>query len=209
PRCCAGAVDYHHDELGIGDFGLDGIQATFNNHAQEAKTEIQFMPMATPLGALTSIIGTQFEHQQIDTSGDAGSLLGSARTNRGAAYFFNELWLSDTLRTLLAGRIETVRLDGTAGIFSPALLPPPDNPELLLQSLGFMPKSISFSVLKDLPSWMVASATVQRIERAPTALELFAHGAHDAPGTFEIGNPGLNVETANTAEIGLKRIDGA
>ena len=189
--------------------GQDGIRATFNNHAQEAKAEIKFMPLVTPLGSLISSIGTQFDHQQIDTAGDAGSLLGSARTNRGAAYFFNELWLSDTLRTLLAGRIETVRLDGTAGIFPSTLLPPPDNPELLLQSLGFMPKSISFSVLKDLPSWMVASATVQRIERAPTALELFAHGSHDSPATFEIGNPGLKVETANTAEIGLKRTDGA
>jgi len=46
-RFWAGAVEYHHDELGIGDNDIDGIQATFNNHAQEAKTEIQFMPMAT------------------------------------------------------------------------------------------------------------------------------------------------------------------
>ena len=181
------------------------IAATFNNHAQEAKVEVKFMPMVTPFGSLISAIGTQFDHQQIDTAGDAGSLLGSARTNRGAAYFFNEFRLTDTLRTLLAGRIETVRLDGTAGIFPSALVPPPDNPRSAAASLGFMPKSISFSVLKDLPSWMVASATVQRIERAPTALELFAHGAHDAPGTFEIGNPGLKIETANTAELGLKR----
>ena len=189
--------------------GQDTARATFNNHAQEAKAEVKFMPLVTPFGSLISSIGTQFDHQQIDTAGDAGSLLGSARTNRGAAYFYNEFWLNDTLRTLLAGRIETVRLDGTAGIFPSTLLPPPDNPDLLLQSLGFMPKSISFSVVKDLPSWMVASATVQRIERAPTALELFAHGAHDSPGTFEIGNPGLKIETANTAELGLKRIDGA
>ena len=208
-RFWLGAVEYQHNELGFDEAGQDGIRATFNNHAQEAKAEIKFMPLVTPLGSLISSIGTQFDHQQIDTAGDAGSLLGSARTNRGAAYFFNELRLSDTLRTLLAGRIETVRLDGTAGIFPSTLLPPPDNPELLLQSLGFMPKSISFSVLKDLPSWMVASATVQRIERAPTALELFAHGSHDSPATFEIGNPGLKVETANTAEIGLKRTDGA
>ena len=208
-RFWLGAVEYQHNELGFDEAGQDGIRATFNNHAQEAKAEIKFMPLVTPLGSLISSIGTQFDHQQIDTAGDAGSLLGSARTNRGAAYFFNELRLSDTLRTLLAGRIETVRLDGTAGIFPSTLLPPPDNPELLLQSLGFMPKSISFSVLKDLPSWMVASATVQRIERAPTALELFAHGSHDLPATFEIGNPGLKVETANTAEIGLKRTDGA
>ena len=208
-RFWLGAVEYQHNELGLDDAGLDVARATFNNHAQEAKAEVKFMPLVTPFGSLISSIGTQFDHQQIDTAGDAGSLLGSARTNRGAAYFYNEFWLTDTLRTLLAGRIETVRLDGTAGIFPSALVPPPDNPDLLLQSLGFMPKSISFSVVKDLPSWMVASATVQRIERAPTALELFAHGAHDAPGTFEIGNPGLKIETANTAEIGLKRIDGA
>jgi iron complex outermembrane recepter protein len=204
-----GAVEYHHDELGLDDAGLDGIRATFNNHAQEAKAEITFMPMTTALGTLISSIGTQFDHQQIDTAGDAGTLLGAARTNRGAAYFYNELWLTDTLRTLLAGRIETVRLDGTAGIFPPALVPPPDNPLLSLQSLGFNPASISFSVVKDLPSWMVASATVSRIQRAPTALELFAHGAHDAPGTFEIGDPTLKIETANSAELGLKRIDGA
>ena len=208
-RFWLGAVEYHHDELGLDDAGLDGVRATFNNHAQEAKTEIKFMPLLTPLGALISAVGTQFDHQQIDTAGDAGGLLGSARTNRGAAYFFNELWLTETLRTLLAGRIETVRLDGTAGIFPPALVPPPDDPLLSLQSLGFTPKSISFSVLKALPSWMVASATVQRIQRAPTALELFAHGAHDASGTFDIGDPGLKIETANTAELGLKRTEGA
>jgi iron complex outermembrane recepter protein len=207
-RFWAGAVEYHHDELGIGDFGLDGIQATFNNHAQEARSEIQFMPLATPLGALVSTVGAQFDHQQIDTSGAAGGLLGSARTNRGAAYFLNELWFTDTLRSLLAGRIENVRLDGTAGIFPPALVPPPDNPALSLQALGFTPASISFKVLQDLPSWMVASATVQRVQRAPSALELFAHGAHDASGTFDIGDPTLKIETANSVELGLQALAG-
>jgi iron complex outermembrane recepter protein len=207
-RFWAGAVEYHHDELGVGDDGIDGIRATFNNHAQEARSEIQFMPMATPLGALIGTVGAQFDHQQIDTSGDAGGLLGQARTNRGAAYSINELWFTDTLRLLSAGRVENVRVDGTAGIFPPALVPPPDNPTLSQQALGFTPASVSFKVLKDLPSWMVASATVQRIERAPTALELFAHGAHDATGTFDIGDPTLKKETAHTAELGLLRFQG-
>jgi iron complex outermembrane receptor protein len=208
-RFWAGAVEYHHDELGFDDAGIDTSRATFKNHAQEAKAEIKFMPMTTPLGAMIASFGTQFEHSQIDTAGDAGSLLNSARTNREAAYFFNELWLTNSLRTLLAGRIESVRLDGTAGIFPPALVPPPDAPQLLPSTLGFVPKSISFSVLKDLPWFLVASATLQRIQRAPTVLELFAHGAHDAPGTFEIGDPNLKIETANTAEIGLKRAQGS
>src|SRR5215468_9556490 len=208
-RYWAGAVEYHHDELGISsDTGIDGIQATFNNHAQEARSEIQFIPMATPVGTLISIVGGQFDHQQIDTSGDAGSLLGQARTNKAAGYFINQLWFTDTLRLLSAGRVEPVRLDGTSGIFPPGLVPPPDNPTLVLQSLDYVPKSISFKVLQDLPSWMVASATLQRIERAPTALELFAHGSHDAPGTFEIGNPALKIETANSAELGLQRFQG-
>src|SRR4029453_9221116 len=201
----AGAGDYHPDQPGMGDFSLDGIRATFNNHAQEARAETQFMPMATPLGALVSTVGAQLDHHKIHTSGDAGSLLGSARTNRGATYFLNELWFTDTLRTLLAGRIENVRIDGTTGIFPPALVPPPDNPMLSLQALGFTPASISFKVLKDLPSWMVASATVQRVQRAPSALELFSHGAHDASGTFDIGDPTLKIETANSAELGLRR----
>src|SRR6516165_4962290 len=207
-RYWAGAVEYHHDEIGLGDFNIDGVQATFNNHAQEARSEIQLLPMATPLGTLISVVGGQFEHQQIDTSGDAGSLLGQARTNRAAGYFLNQLWFTDTLRLVSAGRVEPVRLDGTSGIFPPSLMPPPDNPTLVLQSLDYVPKSISFKALQDLPSWMVASATLQRIERAPTALELFAHGSHDAPGTFEIGNPHLKIETANSAELGLQRFQG-
>jgi iron complex outermembrane receptor protein len=207
-RFWLGAVEYHHDEIGLGDNGVDGIQATFNNHAQEAKTEMKFMPMATPVGMLISTWGTSFDHKQIDTSGDAGSLLGSARTNRAAAYSFNELWFGNNFRALLAARIENVRVDGTAGIFPASLLPPPDQPSLVLNSLGYTPKSISFSLVKDLPSWMIANLTLQRIQRAPTDLELFAHGSHDAPGTFEIGDPNLQIETANSAEIGLKRIQG-
>jgi iron complex outermembrane receptor protein len=206
-RFWLGAVEYRHDEIGFGDNG-DGIQATFNNHAQEAKTEVKFLPLFTPIGKLISTVGTQFDHQQIDTSGDAGSLLGQARTNRTAAYSFNELWFTDNLRALLAARIEDVRLDGTPGIFPESLLPPPDEPTLVGNSLRFTPKSISFSLIQDLPSWMIASLNLQRIQRAPTALELFAHGAHDAPGTFEIGNPNLKIETANSGEIGLKRIQG-
>src|SRR5204863_1698114 len=63
-RFWLGAVEYRHDEIGFGDNG-DAIQATFNNHAQEAKTEVKFMPLLTPLGALISTWGTQFDHQQI------------------------------------------------------------------------------------------------------------------------------------------------
>jgi iron complex outermembrane receptor protein len=208
-RYWAGFTEYKHDEIGLNAIGFEQINATFKNHALEGKAEVESMPMATPIGFLTVTGGAQYEHSQIDTNGDAGSLLGSARTASTAAYFYNVLQLTDTWRTLLAGRIENNRLDGASGDFPANFLPPPDMVPLTPQSLGFLPKSISFSVIKDLPSYLVASATVQRIQRSPTALELFAHGAHDAPGTFEIGNPNLKIETGNSAEIGLKRTEGS
>ena len=36
--------------------------------------------------------------------------------------------------------------------------------------------------------------------RAPNVVELFAHGPHDGPQTFETGNPNLDIERANSIE---------
>ena len=43
------------------------------------------------------------------------------------------------------------------------------------------------------------------MERAPDATELFYRGPHDSTQTFEIGDPNLTIESANTFEAGLKR----
>jgi iron complex outermembrane recepter protein len=205
-RYWAGYTDYKHDEIGFTDIGVEAIAATFKKRTSEAKFEVESMPMLTPIGALTGIFGTQFSHQQLDTSGEA--LLFPARTGTAAAYFFNEMRHTPTLRTQMAGRIEAVNVVGTAVTFPANFLPPPDDPTATPADLTFQPKSIALSVIKDLPSYLVASLTLQRVERAPTASELFSKGPHDATGTFDIGNAGLTIETANSVEIGLKRTDG-
>ncbi len=205
-RYWAGYTDYKHDEIGFTDIGVEAIAATFKKRTSEAKFEVESMPMLTPIGALTGIFGTQFSHQQLDTSGEA--LLFPARTGTAAAYFFNEMRHTPTLRTQLAGRIEAVNVVGTAVTFPANFLPPPDDPTATPADLNFQPKSIALSVIKDLPSYLVASLTLQRVERAPTASELFSKGPHDATGTFDIGNAGLTIETAKSVEIGLKRTDG-
>jgi iron complex outermembrane receptor protein len=46
------------------------------------------------------------------------------------------------------------------------------------------------------------------VERAPRAPELFSRGAHEATGTFDIGNPNLAIEAAQTVEFGLRRTKG-
>ena len=54
----------------------------------------------------------------------------------------------------------------------------------------------------------VARLSGQYVERAPDAAELFSKGAHEATGTFEIGNPDPREGAAATVELGFKRASG-
>ena len=205
-RYWTGHSEYRHDETVLAGPNFEGITATFKNKQTEGKIELESAAFATPLGALTSIVGAQGAYQQLDTAGQA--ILLPAQTRTAAAYFLNEVRHTDTLRTQLAGRIEAVNVAGTAFTFPPNFLPPPDIPGRAAAKLDFVPKSVSFGIVKELPSFLVASLTLQRIERAPRALELFAQGPDGSEKTFKIGNSNLGIETAQTAEIGLKRTAG-
>ncbi|WGS03180.1 TonB-dependent receptor (plasmid) [Bradyrhizobium sp. ISRA443] len=208
-RYWLGYSDYRHDEVVnnstvLGDFQTIG--ATFKNRQTEGKLEFETQPLATPFGALTSIVGAQGAYQRLDTVGQA--ILRPAQTATAAAYFFDELKLTDALRTQLAGRLEYVDVSGTSFEFPSSYLPPPNEPASAPSRSSFLPTSISFATIKDLPSYLQASLTLQRIQRAPRALELFASGPDDSEKTFKIGNPDLTLETANTVEVGLRRTRG-
>ena len=45
--------------------------------------------------------------------------------------------------------------------------------------------------------------TYAKTERAPTEVELFANGGHDATQTYDEGNPNLKIETANSLELAM------
>ncbi len=200
-----GATKYKHNEINDDD----GIAATFRNTEQEARIETQLTPRKTPLGALTTAFGLQFGHQNIATSGEAGGLLAPAETTSAAAFVFNELQFTDTLKGLLAGRIEYAAVNGTPDIFpSDYLGTSPGYMAGNKTERGFAPKSVSLGLRKELPGNLVASLTGSYVERAPRAPELFSKGAHDAPGTFEIGNPDLKIEKAKTVEFSLRRPTG-
>jgi iron complex outermembrane receptor protein len=55
---------------------------------------------------------------------------------------------------------------------------------------------------------LVGSVTAQYVERAPKPAELFSRGAHDATSTFDIGNPNLKIEVAESIEAGIRRAVG-
>ena len=75
-------------------------------------------------------------------------------------------------------------------------------------SRSFTPLNGAVGFLQDLPGDLVASVTYQHVERAPRAPELLSRGVHEATGTFDIGNPNLKTELANSVEVGLRRAKG-
>ena len=207
-RFWLGASDYKHNELGLAD-GIDGIQTTFKNREQEGRVEAQLAPLATGIGVLNTAVGVQFGHQELGTGGDAGELLAPLETGRFAGFIFNELQISQSLRLQAAGRIGTVSVQGSGVTFPSSFVPDGSQPIPFARRRDFTPVSASIGLLQDLPWGMVARLNGQYVERAPEALELFAKGPHDSPGTFEIGNANLTKEAATSIEAGLKRAAGA
>lgn len=207
-RFAVGASTYKHDELGIGSNGVDGVQNTIKNRELEGRLELDHAAIATPLGALTGTFGTQFGYRELGTFGSLGGLLAPTRTNTAAAFIVEQLQLTETLKLQTAGRIENVLVKGLAPSFPADLLPPPDTFSETDARRSYVPKSISAGLLKELPADLVATFNLARVQRAPASPELFSRGSDDASGTFVIGNPNLRIETAQTAEIGLKRAKG-
>jgi iron complex outermembrane receptor protein len=216
-RFWAGATDYRHNEIGLADpadLTTLGVRQTFTNKEQEARVEVQLMPFNARFAEVTTAFGLQAGHQELTAPSpdDPGTLFNGLwdpnRNTREAGYVFNEFKFTDATKAQIAGRIEHVDLHGSTPDF-PADFLPDGNPQVsTARNLSFTPKSGSVGLIQNLPGDLVASITAQYVERAPKPAELFSRGAHDATGTFDIGNPNLTIETAKSVEIGLRKATG-
>ena len=70
-------------------------------------------------------------------------------------------------------------------------------------SRSFDTTSASAALRWDATPDLHVSFGMDRAQRSPTAEELYSSGLHVATGSFELGDPTLDVETANRAEVGL------
>jgi iron complex outermembrane receptor protein len=200
-RFWLGATNYHHYEL-ANENGFDGIQQTFINRSQEVRVETQLSPVDLGFAALTTAFGVQGAHQYLDAPGTEGGLFDPNTTRSVAGYVFSELKFNERQRMQIAGRIEQVDISGSVpDLFVNPTLPVARNPK-------FTPMSAAIGFLQDLPWDLVGSVTGQYVERAPRAPELFSRGVHEATETFDIGNPGLQIEIARSVEAGLRRAKG-
>jgi iron complex outermembrane recepter protein len=199
-----GTSDYAHNEIGF-EAGPPEIGSRFTNRENEGRIELQHRPVQTAFGELTGAFGTQFgQRKLVAASFEGDSLLEPVRTNSIAAFWFEELQVTKRLRLQAAARIEHSQVDGTG-----LDLTDPLNPVALVGEKTFRPISASAGVLYELPMGVVARLTGQYVERAPADAELFSKGVHEATETFEIGNPFLTKEKAQTIELGFRKSSGA
>ena len=205
-RFWAGGSVYRHEEIGIGEDGIEGVQAIFKNREVEARFEAQHVPVFTALGTLTGAVGVQTGRRVLNSQLE--SFLPPTESRMLAGYLFEELAVGGGLRFQAAGRIEGDRVNSIATLFPNDYLPEGTDPFSYALTRRFAPKSASIGALQDLPYGFVASLNGSYVERAPTGYELFSQGPHDATATFEIGDPTLRLERARTVEISLRRAEG-
>jgi iron complex outermembrane receptor protein len=213
-----GYTDYKHHEIGASedDPSIDIIHQTFTNKELEGRVEVQLAPFNLRFAELTTAIGLQAGNQRLTAPGDdpanvLGGLFDPNKNHRVAGYIFNEFKFSETTKAQIAGRVEQVNLRGSTPSFlapvfdaaDPATVGPATQ-----RDLEFMPKSVSAGLIQNLPWGLVGSVTGQYVERAPKPAELFSRGPHEATETFDIGDPNLKTEVANSVEVGLRRAGG-
>ncbi len=170
-----GHNDYTHTE-----FEAASIPGTvFNNEQMDSRIEIQH----EPLGMFSGVIGTQFGYRNISAVGDE-AFIPKTDTKTVAVFILENVDIADSLQLEVGGRFEHKE-------------DKPDNAFKVVNSMYSLSSAIHWNILGDTSLGL----SVGRSQRAPAAEELFANGPHIATGTFELGQAGLDVETANSIDL--------
>lgn len=181
---------YTHDEIDRED---GTIGSTFDHDTLELRTEALHGGLFGGEGA----VGVQLRGADLEATGEGGELIAPAETQAYGLFVLEEAPLNAVLTLEAGARVEHVSVDGTAfstvggGTETPA-------------DLDFTPVSGSLGLRWDVAETTALSLTGHVTQRAPSALELFAKGPHEATETFELGNSALDEETAAGFELVLR-----
>jgi len=185
--------NYVHDENVMGVAGQ-----TFRNDELDLRIEALHDEWVGFIGAAGLVV----RHQDLVASGEAEEFLAPSVTDSFAFYFVEERELREWIDLELGLRLEGAWVKGT----------PIDDVE---QTRGFAPISGSAAVLmRPWDGWRIG-VTGTAGQRAPSQVELFARGPHEATETFEVGDPDFGEETSYTGELrvvgdlGPLELDGA
>ncbi len=174
--------DYEHDE------STDGVVGqTYRNEEFEGRIEIVHEAMLGFNGAL----GIHGRFRDFRAQGAAAEFLGPTETYSVAVYLYEEFDFDNGLVLEMGTRIEHANVDGR-DVSSDR------------RSRDFIPLSGALSVVATPNDWLTIGARAAVSQRAPSQVELFARGTHEATGTFELGDPDLDEETSFTGDVRIK-----
>lgn len=192
-----GYTEYRHLEIDRNEEGKDAIGSIFKARGFDSRLEF----VHRPIGKLEGSLGIQGYYKDLSVLGDE-SFLQPTHTLQLAAFLFEEIKL-DPVRLQFGGRVEYnhVRIDSS-------------DPELTSLTPGadrertFVPLSAAAGAIYDFAKDTNVALTVRYSERAPTAEELFARGAHDATFQFLVGDPDLGKERVLGVDLTLRKRAG-
>ncbi len=173
-RC--GHNDYKHLEHAI-----DEDEGTlFRNEGYEARLEA----VHAPLGAWRGSFGLQYGDRDFSAAGEETIV---PNTNiKDAGVFVVEQAKFDPVEIQLGARYDDDKLDPVVG-----------------KRASFDSTSLSGGIKWEFASQWDLHLNLDRAQRAPDEEALFVNGAHDATGSFEIGDPNLSKETSNQIDLAL------
>lgn len=178
-----GYANYLHDEI-----EPNGEPATrFDNDSREARLEAIHKPF---FGGNDGVLGIQSNRRDFSARGEEAYLPPTVTDSN--ALFLLERYDTGSWLFALGGRLEQVEIDNLTDT----------------NDRDYTPASLSASATwRFTPGWQ-AGVALSYTERAPTAEELYANGAHLATRSFEIGNLNLGKEAAWHSELSLRKVQG-
>ncbi len=174
--------DYEHDESESGIVGQ-----TYRNKEFEGRLEA----LHEKFFGFTGAVGIHVRHRDFRGEGEAAEFLAPTESTTVAAYFFEERPLTDELSLETGFRVEQTRVQGVDEMS-------------IHRDLDFTPLSAALGIVATPTEWLTIGLNGAVSQRAPSQVELLARGAHEATGTFEIGDPSLDEETSFSGNLRIE-----
>ena len=176
-RAQASYTDYKHDEIEEGE-----AATTFKSTGYDARLEL----VHQPIGMWEGVLGTQFDRQKLDITGEESIFAGPSTTDKWSVFALEHTQWKD-VHFEVAARFDQQQIDIDSS------------------QKDYNDHTFSYS---GAANWLFApnyklSLVASHQERMPLAQELYANGKHLATNTYEIGNENLNPEKSNNIELGF------
>ena len=174
--------NYRHEEVADGVVGQ-----TYKNKEFEGRMEVVHETMLGFNGAF----GIHGRSRNFRALGEAAEFLAPTDTYTVAAYLYEEYDFDNGLVMETGARIEHTNVDG-------------EDASSNHKSRDFIPLSGAVSIVATPTDWLTMGLRGAVSQRAPSQVELFARGQHEATRTFELGDSDLDEETSFTGDFRIK-----